>query len=287
MTNHPTEVTIDDLSHLPSTPGETGAPTLSSITKVTDRSVELEVVGGLPGAVQYRWWSYDGMRALVDDDRVDWDVRAGESGPGERFPLDLEVPFEDLSGAVVIDGVRGIISFQARTVDAEGVPSGRSNIEHEMIGMAGFHSIGPQRAVLDFDPPVPPPPAWGTPQAPPSDPALVRPGRPSAPGVEQVAGVESTVEVTLGGSYVGVVEYRWWPHSGFDAWDGLDLWAPAGVNSGSFLVSGVEADTPVVDGVPIPSFINFQVRVVSADGIPSDPSDVVVVMVWGGDYTGW
>ena len=51
--SHPSEITIGDLSHLPRTPGEPGAPTLVSVTKVTDNSVTLQVSGG--GRVQYRY----------------------------------------------------------------------------------------------------------------------------------------------------------------------------------------------------------------------------------------
>ena len=45
---------------------------------------------------------------------------------------------------IVVDGLRGIVSFQVRSVDPNGdLPPPNSNIEHQMIGMEGFHSIGP------------------------------------------------------------------------------------------------------------------------------------------------
>ena len=130
----PAEVTISDLSHLPRTPGEPGAPVLSSVTKVTDNSVTLQVSGGSGGVVQYRYWSYHGLR----------DPSESGSALVEVAPTEFRVPFAALLGTVVIDpALRGIFSFQVRSVGADGVSMGNSNIRHQMIGMAGFHTFSP------------------------------------------------------------------------------------------------------------------------------------------------
>ena len=136
----PAEVTVSDLSHLPRTPGEPGAPVLKSpVTKVTDNSVTLEVSGLAAGsAVQYRYWSYYGLRDPSESGRDLLEVA----------PTEFRVPFAALadSGLVVIDppDLRGIFSFQVRSVGADGVSLGNSNILHQMIGMAGFHTISPR-----------------------------------------------------------------------------------------------------------------------------------------------
>ena len=123
--NDPGGISITDLTHLPNTLGESGAPTLSSLTRVDDRTMTLGVVGAGSNTVQYRWWSYSGVRELVNGEIATWDVSAGETGPAERSPSELRVPFEDLpSNNVTVNGVRGIVSFQVRMVDANGVASG-------------------------------------------------------------------------------------------------------------------------------------------------------------------
>ena len=364
---HTADIPISDLSHLPSTPGEAGAPTLVSVTKVNDRTVRLQVSGGLN--TEYRYWSYNGIRGIEKNLAGDLAVGAGEAsplvaggtnpGPDEASPLVFRVPFYPLplSGNVLVDpGIRGIVSFQVRSVDVNGVPSGLSNIRHQMIGMAGLRTIGPIRSLLSFSLPLPPPPPSSTPMPPPSEPGAVRPARPSLRSVKQVVGTVGIIEVTLGGNYSGnTVEYRVWDHSGFGPWDVddvLDLsvpWLPALVTSGSFRVPGVVSDLeyPLYDPVnppvpvivpppatpafalptptpwptrpaprppwversfpapePTPSFLtptpsprrspipvlahfNVQVRQVDADGLPSDPSDTMVVRVWTGLYTGW
>ena len=66
---YPAEVGIRDLSHLPTTPGEPGAPFLIRANKVLgqDTWVELQVSGWGAGAREYRYWSYNGLRDEVDD----------------------------------------------------------------------------------------------------------------------------------------------------------------------------------------------------------------------------
>ena len=318
--SHPSEITIGDLSHLPRTPGELGAPTLVSVTKVTDNSVTLQVGGG--GRVQYRYWSYYGLREFSDDGlellevapsefRVPFHDLGGEirinRGPGPSgeifFDQGLQAPGR--SGEIFVDReLQGVFSFQVRSLDAEGVSSGNSNILHEMIGMADFEAVRfdlwgelepirpPLRGELEFSLPLLTPPAWGTPMPPPGDGEAPRPVRPAIESVLQVPDRVRTVEVVLAANYSDAVEYRWWPHSGFLPTTAFDEWLPA--SGRRFVVPGVEPRipgdvpyVPVVEGVPDVAAFNFQVRLVNADGIPGDPSDVKAFLVWGGDYKGW
>ena len=310
--SHSSEITIGDLSHLPRTPGEPGAVTLFSVTKKTDNSVTLQVSGGV--RVQYRYWGYYGLQEPSDDGLELFEVA----------PSEFRVPFHDLlggeisinrgpgqsgehivgrepgpSGEIIVDReLQGIFSFQVRSLDADGVSTGNSNILHEMIGMADFEAIRPPlRDSLAFSLPIPAPPAWGTPMPPLGDGEPPRPVRPSIGGVRQVPGMVRTVEVVLAADYSDSVEYRWWPHSGALPTPAFDEWLPAPVSGLRFVVPGVEpripGDEPYtplfadINDIPDVAAFNFQVRLVNAEEIPGDPSDVKVLMVWGGDYTGW
>ena len=163
-----------------------------------------------------------------------------------------------------------------------------------MIGMADFQAIRPPpRETLEFSPPLPTPPVWGTPMPPLDDGEASRPVRPSIEEVRQVRDAVRTVEVVLADDYSDVVEYRWWPHSGFLPTTTFDEWFPVEVAERSFTIPGVEPKipgdepyTPVFGDIPDVSAFNVQVRLVNANGIPGDPSDVKAFLVWGGDYTG-
>ena len=312
--SHSSEVTIGDLSHLPRTPGEPGAVTLLSVRKVTDSSVTLHVSGG--GRVQYRYWGYYGLQEPSDNGlelfevapsefRVPFHGLGGEisinRGPGQsgEHIVGLE---PGPSGEVIVDReLQGVFSFQVRSLDADGVSTGNSNILHEMIGMADFEVIRPPpRDSLPFSLPIPAPPAWGTPMPPPGEGEPPRPARPSIGRVSQVLGAVRTVEVELAANYSDAVEYRWWPHSGALPTPAFDEWLPAPVSGGKFLITKVEpripgdapyspvyAAVPDFPNLPDVAAFNFQVRLVNAEKIPGDPSDVKVLMVWGGDYPGW
>ena len=277
LLEYPEEVSLRDLSHLPETPGEPGGPVLISVKKVDgdDRSVVLD----FSSADQYRYWSYNGLREEVEG--VAW------ADSPEDPPTEFRVPFEDLTGPVVsvVEGLRGIVSFQVRNVDLDGVPSGHSNIEHQMVGMEGFHTIGPpwppRRTELEIEIPLPSPGPTETPL--PTLEVGSRPVRPVIDEVLQVDGFEGTVEVRLLGSYPHDVEYRWWPHSGFIPTAAFEGWCGAGVRGGSFRISGVEPLTPVVAGAPSAAVFDFQVRLVDGDGVAGDPSEPVVLLVWGGN----
>ena len=291
VNSHSLEVSVGDLSHLPETPGEPGAPALDSVTKVTDNSVTLQVSGGNGGVVQYRYWSYYGLREPSDDGLDLLEVA----------PTEFRVPFQGLGGEISIDEkLQGIFSFQVRSLDAEGVPSGNSNIRHEMIGMADFHAIRPpRRTELAFSLPLPTPPVWGTPLPPHEE--GVRPIRPSIEKVSQVPNAVRTVEVRLAGDYSAAVEYRWWPHSGSLPTPAFEEWLPASVSNRVFTISSVEPRIPEDEpyapvygddpdfpsDFPDASVFNFQVRLVNAGAIPGDPSYVKALLVWGGDYIGW
>ena len=274
LESHPVEVTLSDFSHLPSTPGDLGAPTLLSVTKVTDRSVLLEVLpGSVGGVLQYRYWSYNGLREISED----------EVDLLEVAPSDFRVPFVNLEGEVrVEDGLRGIVSFQVRSLDEDGVPLGSSNIQHQVVGMADFHTIRSRRDTLSFGAPLPKAPLWGTP-LPPLEGGLLRPVRPAISALEQVDGV-GIAEVQLDGFYPETVQYRWWPHSGFLPTIAFDEWKLAEVSGDLFTVYGVGVESMVEDAPLSFSVFNFQVRLVDGDGVPGDPSDVKPLLFWSGEY---
>ena len=320
---HSSEITIGDLSHLPRTPGDPGAVTLSPVMKVTDNSVRLRASGG--GSLQYRYWGYYGLQepspnglelfeVAPSEFRVPFhDLLGGEEisinrGPGQsgEHMVGLE---PGPSGEVIVDReLQGIFSFQVRSLDADGVSTGNSNIRHQMIGMADFEEIRLSlRESLEFGLPIPfregdalkgslVPPAWGTPMPPLAAGEPPRPSRPSINRVSQVKGVR-TVQVMLATDYSDAVEYRWWPHSGALPTPAFDEWLPAPASGDRFVVAGVEPRvpgtvprTPLYQGIndiPDVAVFNFQVRLVNAAGIPGDASDVKVLMVWGGNYTGW
>lgn len=256
---HAEEFTVGDLSHLPYTPPEPGAPRLVSVTKdqFNDRIIRLNVSGGMN--VQYRYWSYNGIREmdrnaagnLVVGVHEDSPILIGEGwNPGpdaEASPRVFRLPFAPLYGDIFIDpGIKGIVSFQVRSVDGDGVGSGVSNIVHEMIGLEGLRSIGPVRGNLEFYHPLPTPPPPSTPLPTPSVPGVVLPPTPSVPSVEQVVDAVGTIDIDLRVGYAGyIVEYRVWDHSGFDPWDVDEVpdmsipWEPAPVTSGTFRVAGV------------------------------------------------
>ncbi len=282
-------ISIGDLTHLPSTPGESGAPNLSSVTKdaTDDRVVTLGVTGAGSNTVQYRWWNYSGVR--VDPA----DFTGERTDLAERAPSEIRVPFVNLpaNSRVTVNGVRGIISFQVRMVDSNDVASGNSNIKHEMIGMAGFHRIGPSRSALRYERVMPNPPPTATPL-----PALpagsgTRPSRPSITSASQANG-NGLVDVEISSVPSGAtVEYRWWPHSGFRTPYVDSGWSAATVSNGEFRITGVSADTSTSGASPnifsLPFIVNVQVRVKSSAGYYSDPSKAAVLLVWGGNYTGW
>ena len=310
--SHSSEITIGDLSHLPRTPGDPGAVTLLPVTKVTDNSVMLQVIGG--GRVQYRYWGYYGLHEPSADGLELFEVA----------PSEFRVPFHDLlggeisinrgpgqsgehmvgrepspSGEIIVDReLQGIFSFQVRSLGADGVSMGNSNIRHQMIGMADFEVIRPLlRSSLPFSLPIPAPPAWGTPMPPPGVGEPPRPARPSILKVLQVLGAVRTVEVELAANYSDAVEYRWWPHSGALPTPAFDEWLPAPDSGDRFVIHRVEPRVPGtvprtplsldINDIPDVAAFNFQVRLVNAAGIPGDASEVKVLMVWGGNYTGW
>ena len=266
IVSHSAEVRIGDLSHLPLTPGDPGAPSLNAVNKSTDTSVDLVVSGWGSGSRQYRYWSYNGLRKV-----------AGVPGSGEASPTEFRVPFEDLVGNVSISGVRGIISFQVRSVDSGGVSSGNSNIVHQMIGMGSFHTTGPNRSTLTHNVPLPVPPVYGMPL--PTLGAGSRPQQPQILSVVRVAGVPGSVDIELAGSYSDRVEYRWWPHGGSGPSGGFAEWRPAPVSSGTFRVSGVRPVGSMFANLPSVALFDFEVRLVNSNDVPGEPSGVVVTLV--------
>ena len=270
VVSHSAEVLIGDLSHLPQTPGDPGAPSIEEdVNKIDDTSVELVVSGWGPGSRQYRYWSYNGLRKMVD----------GAPGTEEASPTEFRVPFEELAGTVVRveAGLRGIFSFQVRSVDSGGVSSGNSNIVHQMIGMGGFHTPGPRRSSLIYNIRLPLPTVYGMP-LPPLD-GVSRPEQPQILRAVRAAGVPGTVDIELAGSYSDRVEYRWWPHGGSGPAGGFAEWRAAPVSSGTFRVSGVRPVGSVFGNLPSVALFDFEVRLVNDDDVPGEPSRVVVTLV--------
>ena len=297
---YPAEVGMGDLSHLPDAPGEPGAPLLVTVSKDPDHDtwVKLQVSGWGVGAQQYRYWSYNGLRDEVDDIECRRRFPSWSTGCQgglkaqieakdfriflEESPSKFRVPFEELpsDGVVkVVAGLRGILSFQVRSFDpnVSDLPP-NSNIEHQMVGMKGFHSIGPpwfeqadaspwpvrrdfplrpaRRTGPAMEIPLPTPPPTDVPL--PTLEVGSRPVRPVIVEVVQVVPVDVVpvecvpvecvpvdVEVRLSARYSGRVEYRWWPHSGLGPTAAFDVWCGADVqDDGSFRISDVEPKTP-------------------------------------------
>ena len=243
-------VELSDLGGLAVMEGGEGAPVLDEVEVLGTRMVRLAVSGEVGEGLQYRYWWYDGF-----------------------VPSEIRAPFLALLGDVGV-GAPGIYSFQVRSVDSEGTPSLGSNVVHQL--MDGEH-------LADSD--------WssvahlGTPVVPAMTPlpTLVSGLRPAGPEIGGVAtadpAVNGRVEVTLTGGYAGSVEYRWWRHSGFGPQVGESVWTPVVPVGEKFSIDGL----PVVvrSGKGLPALFDFQVRSVDADGVSSQPSDVVVLMVWG------
>ena len=264
------EIVIGDLSHLPETPREDGGPSIGEdVIKVDDSSVELDVSDWGSGTREYRYWSYNGLRKMVD----------GVPGPEEASPSRFRVPFRELTGNVVRveSGLKGIFSFQVRSVDSDGIASGNSNIVHQMIGMGGFHIPGPRRGSLIHDIRPPLPTVYGEP-LPPLD-GVSRPEQPQIRSAVRVVGVPGTVDVELAGSYSDRVQYRWWPHSSLGPTGRFTEWYDAPVSSGTFPVSGVRPVGSVFGNLPSVALFDFEVRLVNDDDIPGDSSRVVVTLV--------
>ena len=233
-------------------PGEFGSPSLLSVVKVSgsDSAVTLSVGGVHVGVLQYRYWMYNG-----------------------HVPDEHNVPFQalPLSGIVMVDR-SGVYSFQVRALDTvadEEISSGRSNVVHQIMGPPGS-SFSPGLLVPARVPTPDPLPTleYGT-----------RPSFPSIASVAEVPGVPGDVRVVLSPGYSGRLEYRVWSHTGWqpnsedddhvpDSEDD-DLWRVSG--SGDFLVRGLD----------FPLFWSFQARVVDVHDVPSEPSEVMSIMVWG------
>lgn len=270
-------------------PGDPGAPVLGSIEKVDDDTVKVVVVGDRAG-VQFRYWVYSG------DEPSEFQVPFG------RLPL----PSEEVD----IDGSYGIHSFQLmkeEIVDGELVHLW-SNVVHQMVGYEKVHAeYGGTRAdpndIEAMDPL--PEPFEG-----------VRPDKPVLTKLEQLAGT-GVVEVTVE-PYVGRMEYRWWPHSGF--WPQFEDigWSPVPAGQTVFVVNGVFLDWPLgtltidagdfvglsdpdevarlqgwlpgvdIGDVPMAMYFAFQVQVIGPpDGLASDPSDAMSLLVWRGNLWEW
>ena len=106
-----------------------------------------------------------------------------------------------------------------------------------------------------------------------------RPQQPQILSAVRAAGVPGAVDIELAGSYSDRVEYRWWPHGGSGPAGGFAEWRAAPVSSGTFRVSGVRPVGSVFADLPSVALFDFEVRLVDADGIPGEPSGVVVTLV--------
>ena len=244
---------------------ESGSPYFSSLTKVSDNRVAIWASVAVSHTLQYRYWVYNGV-----------------------VPSRHIVEYRSWLNSVTIPNARGVYAFQVRTVDADDVASGGSNIRYVMLGMDSYRALpSPSNSVLyDF-------PMRETPTPlPPTASGVTRPARPNVDSVEQVSGVAATVEVTMGGSY-SVLQYRVWPYNGRIPSDLILPWRNAYLSVGKFRIYGLEVPhliAPPGEGSNIPSderrpmrVFSIQTRVYdSSNKIGSDASQVFNIRVWGG-----
>ena len=240
-------------------PGQAGAPLLDRVLVGEGRVVELEA-SGYAGVLEYRWWSYNGF-----------------------VPGEVRRPFVRYGGAFVVPG-KGLHVFQVRARSG-GEPTGWSNVKY---------------ALLDFEEdldslPIPKwlvPPETATPM--PTPVAGVRPEAAVLVSVVEVEERPGWVVVTMAEDYEESLEYRVWPHSGFQPGpvdpaitlaepipfiqDRQKFWAAVEERS------GVEV---FIGEIEVPMAWYFEVRRVGQDGLVSEPSNTLFEMFWHEPAGGW
>ena len=293
---------VSDPGGLAVIPGEPGAPVLQSVSRVLRPQYNEAIlsVGSYSGSLQYRVWVYNGtvpdehqvpFRGLPSDGRVTLPSPPSSPAPSPPSPFYGVYSFQVRAGAMGTGpaGAPGS-SCPPHRLFATPVPSNpalptplpppsncpvRSNVVHQIFGPPSLPT-----------PPIPrplPPPAPSVVETPHPLPTLEFGSRPVAPSIvsaAEVPGSKGVVRVVVSSGHSGSLEYRIWTHTGHQAsrederfvlpGEDDDRWRPTA--SGDFLVSGLD----------YPLFWSFQARAVGGDGVPSEPSNTVSVLVWGG-----
>ena len=246
-------------------------PQLVDALLVDVRTYELVLNVVAPGRVQYRVWPYSGF-----------------------VPDDFGDPYKDLpSSMTVVVEKEGLHSFQVRTVIGSGDDLevlGTSNVVHKVVGMTSPDGGVGLDDGLNTPQPVATPWALPSPTS-----GLPRPEPPEIESVVEDVEILGLMHVKMKTPFAGVLEYRYWVHSGFPFYniDGGWAVAPALDDEDVFLVGMprrsmyMGADDPLLQGgfekpsywnFEHPAFYNFQTRVVTVE--PSEPSNIVVAFVW-------
>ena len=311
---------VSDPGGLAVIPGEPGAPVLQSVSRVLEPPYNEVIlsVGSHSGALEYRVWLYNG--AVPDEGTVPGEGTVPTEGtvPFVGLPADgrVSVPLPSSHAPFSRPSpYSGVYSFQVRAgavgtgpglipgstcpphrLFATPVPAdpplptlaplpsncqARSNVLHQLLGPPSLPTPPAPRPL-----PGKVPSPVKTPHALPTLEFGSRPVAPSivsaseVPGSREVPGSKGVVRVNVAPGYSGTLEYRVWTHTGHQPsrederfvlpGEDDDRWRPAA--SGNFLVSGLD----------YPLFWSLQVRAVGVDGVPSEPSNSVSVMVWGG-----
>ena len=232
---------------------------------------EVSVVGSYAGRLEYRVWPHSGHLPLagVNSTDEDWREWTGVSPSGGVFLLPaLSEMTWDIQLRVVDGSIEGDPSdtFIFRVTRDDGGP------ESYLTGPLG--SVGPGGVATPFPLPT-------------LEAGRSRPVAPAVGWFREVAGFPGDVEIGVGGTYSGRLEYLLWPHSGFQPAvpvngqvPDLGVWKAASPSGGVFLVRGVE----------YPMIWDVQLRVVRVIGgvdVASEPSGAVSLVVLGGIDDEW
>ena len=266
--------------------GGAGAPVLDAVVDEGATAL-LSVSGAGSDVVQVRHWGYGGF------------TRREGVGPqaAPLPPSSVRVPYEDMdpSGRLTVKDKRGIYSFQARLLRADGTVSEGSNVIHLMTGVQAANVMVTEKPWPEptrfFYYPTPTPLPRPTPL--PTIEGVVRPTAPEIVGGLQVEDVVGEVVLTLSGGSPGMLQYRWQMHGDYGVelrplWQlhggyGVTLGQVSWTDAGSVTTSLTIRELPGVTlgSMEAPSLFDFEVRVVDADGVPGDPSNTHTMMVWG------
>ena len=234
-------------------PGDPGAPVLDGVV-VDDEGVVTLSASGYSGVLEYRWWTYNGF-----------------------VPGIVRKPFLPYGGSFALNG-KGIHSFQVRSRNSDGSPTGHSNVVYALLEIEEDLSVDRGLVFLV-------PPERATPM--PTPVVGSRPDRPVLVRVEEMVDRPGWVTLVLGQDYPENLEYRVWPHSGFQpgALDPAVTLAdplPFIEDRQKFWGTPPErfGDRVNVGGIEVPMAWYFQVRLVDAYGVVSEPSDAWFEMFW-------
>ena len=232
---------------------------------------EVSVVGSYTGRLEYRVWPHSGHLPLVGVSSTDEDWRkwTGVSPSGGVFPLPVlpEMAW-DVQLRVVDGGIEGNPSeaFIFRVTRDDGGPVSY------LTGPLVYK--GPGGVATPFPLPT-------------LEAGRFRPVAPPVGWFREVAEFPGDVEIGVGGTYFGRLEYLLWPHSGFqpavpvnDQVPDLGVWETALPSGGVFVVRGL--NYPLIWDVQL-----RVVRVIGGVDVASEPSGAVSLVVLGGIDDEW